>query len=550
MHRALTLSRSLNLPVFLNWTRWALLGGLLIVEWVLLSMRFDTKTLTSNFRGWEGTLRELHHLPQLAIAVIIGAVVFGGSRWIADTKNQLQRDRSCSWPWWYFLLSHVGAFAVFVWLSTEVFEGSAGRSQAPIAWLFGWGFAGLATVVFWLGALLPFAAWRVLVTRGLGSLMIGLGVGLAAVVAGRVTADLWNPLGRWTLAAVQMVLSLPYGDVLQCDLSRSRLATNQFWVEVAPECSGYEGIGLIWVFLLFFMCYFRRELRFPNALLLLPLGTVVIWFANVLRISALFIIGQHRPDIALAGFHSQAGWIAFNVVAFGLIAASRRMPFFAKSVDDNCERATNHATIAYLAPLLAILAGTMITQAMSDGFDTLYPIRIVVAALLLWWFRNVYDTQGWSWSLTPVALGVAVYAIWICLEAGISHTVGVSPWSPDVNLDQAGTIVWISVRIIGSVLIIPVVEELAFRGYLLRRLVSADFQSIDPRTFSWFSFLASSALFGALHSRWLAGTVAGMLFAIALYRRGRLVDAVVAHAVANALIALHVLLTGQWSLWV
>jgi membrane protease YdiL (CAAX protease family) len=52
-----------------------------------------------------------------------------------------------------------------------------------------------------------------------------------------------------------------------------------------------------------------------------------------------------------------------------------------------------------------------------------------------------------------------------------------------------------------------------------------------------------------LHGRWLAGTVAGLLFAAALYRRGRLMDAVVAHATANALITAYVLTTGQWSIW-
>jgi membrane protease YdiL (CAAX protease family) len=55
--------------------------------------------------------------------------------------------------------------------------------------------------------------------------------------------------------------------------------------------------------------------------------------------------------------------------------------------------------------------------------------------------------------------------------------------------------------------------------------------------------------FGALHGRWLAGTLAGLCYALALYRRGRLGDAVLAHATTNALIAADVLATGTWSLW-
>jgi CAAX prenyl protease-like protein len=95
---------------------------------------------------------------------------------------------------------------------------------------------------------------------------------------------------------------------------------------------------------------------------------------------------------------------------------------------------------------------------------------------------------------------------------------------------------------------VPIAEELAFRGYLLRRLVSPDFDKLGPR-FTWLSFLLSSFLFGALHGRWLAGTVAGMFYAWAMYRRGRVGDAIIAHATTNALIAADVLILGSWNHW-
>jgi CAAX prenyl protease-like protein len=102
--------------------------------------------------------------------------------------------------------------------------------------------------------------------------------------------------------------------------------------------------------------------------------------------------------------------------------------------------------------------------------------------------------------------------------------------------------------VVGSVVTVPIAEELAFRGYLLRRLISADFDELAPR-FTWLSFLLSSFLFGVLHGRWLAGTAAGMLYAWAMYRRGRLADAVIAHATTNALIAADVLILGNWNYW-
>ncbi len=95
----------------------------------------------------------------------------------------------------------------------------------------------------------------------------------------------------------------------------------------------------------------------------------------------------------------------------------------------------------------------------------------------------------------------------------------------------------------------PLAEELAFRGYLLRKLVSADFARVDFRHFMLLSFVVSSTLFGLLHQQWLAGVIAGMLFALAMYRRGALFDAIIAHATANAMLAAYVLTTHRWSLW-
>ena len=72
--------------------------------------------------------------------------------------------------------------------------------------------------------------------------------------------------------------------------------------------------------------------------------------------------------------------------------------------------------------------------------------------------------------------------------------------------------VWLVFRIVGSVVTVPIAEELAFRGYLTRRLITSEFQDVPLGRFTWVSFLLSSVLFGALHSRWLAGTLAGMLY--------------------------------------
>jgi CAAX prenyl protease-like protein len=117
-------------------------------------------------------------------------------------------------------------------------------------------------------------------------------------------------------------------------------------------------------------------------------------------------------------------------------------------------------------------------------------------------------------------------------------------------LPSAARISWLVFRTAAAVITVPIAEELAFRGFLIRRISSADFESLDPRYYTYVAVLVSSVAFGLLHGdRWLAGTLAGVIYAVAFLRRGRIGDAVVAHATTNALLAVFVLVAGKWDLW-
>ena len=87
-------------------------------------------------------------------------------------------------------------------------------------------------------------------------------------------------------------------------------------------------------------------------------------------------------------------------------------------------------------------------------------------------------------------------------------------------------------------------------GFLLRRLVSADFERVDFRHTSVVALVVSSLAFGMMHgARWFAGALAGLLYALVLRRRGRIGEAVAAHAFTNALLAAWVITRGEWRLW-
>jgi CAAX prenyl protease-like protein len=104
-------------------------------------------------------------------------------------------------------------------------------------------------------------------------------------------------------------------------------------------------------------------------------------------------------------------------------------------------------------------------------------------------------------------------------------------------------------RFLGAVTVVPIVEELAFRGFLQRRIMAEDFTTIEFTELKPLAVAGSALAFGVLHQNWVGGIVAGIAYSLAASRRGDLRDAMLAHAVTNLLLAIWTLGTGQWGLW-
>jgi len=203
-----------------------------------------------------------------------------------------------------------------------------------------------------------------------------------------------------------------------------------------------------------------------------------------------------------------------------------------------------------LMPFLVILASAMISRASSGGFEWLYPLRFVAAAATIWFFRSAYKDLDWRFTWVAPVVGVLVFAIWMALDASAGPQAGKGIATGLAALPSSVRIFWLVMRTAAAVITVPIAEELAFRGFLIRRLISADFQSRGLREYTYIALLISSLAFGLMHGdRWIAGTVAGLLYAGAMLRRGKIGDAAVAHATTNALLAAWVLVGGRWDLW-
>ena len=434
----------------------------------------------------------------------------------------------------------------------------------------------LLGIAFLAMACLPIRAW-IGIFRATGLLW------LYASIAGALAFCLRYPLqSMWESAnstpgramqllsfrSVQRVLSVFLPNV-QVDPGSFTIGTPHFTVIIAQACSGLEGLGLVLVFTSIWLWYCRKESRFPQAFLLIPCALASVWVLNILRISALVMIGNTgHTQVAMVGFHSQAGWIAFTGVALAFSVATRNLAWVRKdseyaSIGGEPQARSfatesageSPATAWYLVPFLAILAASFISKAASGSFEWLYPLRFVAAAIALWHFRDEYKKLNWRFGwLAPLA-GVAVFLVWLAptFWALWTHTaqsgadslgVALAALSPDSR------IAWIAFRVVAAAVTVPIAEELAFRGYLARRLMKRDFDRVPSRSLTLLSIGLSSAAFGLMHGQqWVVGILAGAAYAGALKWKGRIGDAVVAHATTNLLLAVWVLSRGDWGQW-
>ena len=193
----------------------------------------------------------------------------------------------------------------------------------------------------------------------------------------------------------------------------------------------------------------------------------------------------------------------------------------------------------------------------SWGFDTrwLYALNLlVVGAMLLAWWRE-YGELAWQnaptareWALA-IAVGLVVFALWIQLDAPWMQ-IG-EPTAAFVPTDAQGRLNWplIVVRWLGAALLVPVMEELFWRSFLMRWLQEPVFEGLDPRRTGAKAVLLSTFVFMLAHPLWLAAIVAGLAYALLYRSTGKLWPAVIAHAVTNGALGLWVVYRGQWQFW-
>ena len=179
---------------------------------------------------------------------------------------------------------------------------------------------------------------------------------------------------------------------------------------------------------------------------------------------------------------------------------------------------------------------------------------LLVGGVLLWLWREYGELAAQTLpnlkeTALAAAVGIVVFALWIHLDAPALRIS--DPTATFRPVDAQGQLQWplIAVRWIGATLLVPVMEELFWRSFLMRWIDRPQFETVLPQQVSVKAIVLSTFVFMLAHTLWLAAILAGLAYAWLFVRTGKLWVPVIAHAVTNGALGAWVVATGNWSFW-
>jgi CAAX prenyl protease-like protein len=217
----------------------------------------------------------------------------------------------------------------------------------------------------------------------------------------------------------------------------------------------------------------------------------------------------------------------------------------------------HRATLAYVAPFVAFVGIMTVERMIPLPAQWLYPVRFLIVASLIGALSWPYLSFRPSAPLASIVVGVAVFVIWVApdLLFGYRHhwlfensLTGAATSSLDPRLKA--NIAFMLLRSISSAILVPILEELFWRGWMMRWLIDNDFLKVPLGKYVPSAFWITAVLFASEHGPyWEVGLAAGIVYNWWIVRTRNLADCILAHGVTNAVLCAYVLVTSQWQYW-
>ena len=209
--------------------------------------------------------------------------------------------------------------------------------------------------------------------------------------------------------------------------------------------------------------------------------------------------------------------------------------------------------LSRVVPFAAFAALTLLQGRFGDASQYwIYALKTIVGAWLIWLVWPHVQEMRWKFSWEAVGIGVAVFVAWVGLD-GFYPVFAERPGSFNPNRTYgAGSglaLIYIGSRILGSSLVVPMLEEVFYRSFLYRYMIRTQFLQVPLGRFDLRAFLVVGVVFGVGHYEWLPGILCAFAYQGLVCRKDRLGDAIGAHAITNFLLALWVVFRPAYHFW-
>ena len=217
---------------------------------------------------------------------------------------------------------------------------------------------------------------------------------------------------------------------------------------------------------------------------------------------------------------------------------------------------------AYTVPFLIFMGGLFLVSALrATGSEIfwlkhpeywVYPLQTALCAAALVFYWRQYDFAKRGGLLVATLAGAVVLGIWIAPQAVLGFPERIDGFDPTV-FGEGTALYWMTVvaRFARLVVIVPLVEEIFWRGFLMRFLVRENFDKARIGEFQWKAFLLVAVFFMLVHSMadWPAAFLCGLAYNFVAVKTGCLSACVAAHALTNLGLGIYIMATRQWGFW-
>ncbi len=219
---------------------------------------------------------------------------------------------------------------------------------------------------------------------------------------------------------------------------------------------------------------------------------------------------------------------------------------------------TRSSAVPYVVPfsVFVILIGLGMVVPLPPLTNEIVRLVVMTAVIILV-ARPVLNFRVRWWGASGL-LGALIFVLWIApdlLYPPYRHSflfdnaiAGTARSSLPESVRHDAPVLFL--RTLRAVVVVPIVEELFWRGWLMRWVITNDFEGIPLGTYTAKSFWMVALLFASEHGPyWDVGLAAGIIFNLWMIRTKSLGDLILAHAVANACLSAYVIAAGKWEYW-